>query len=763
MVDPSTTQKKAYKILLDVFERCLRRLKPGVRCNEVHAEARSALEKSEMPSLARHMTKTVGSGIGIEVKDSLNLSAKNKSSISAGMAFDLNIGLKDVPHDVEEEAAGASALKTYSLHLSDTVVVDAAQSEKSGMYCRRLTKFSTSWANVAYYITKNDSEGEEEEEETTNGLSKEDRAAVEEAKALTGVPVTRRARRNTGKQDESMAKAEMRRGERQRELMMELKKKHDKTGSEVVSEDEDVGPGDYIEKKVFKSPKDYPREMKSTAVYVDERKECVFIPINSVPVPFHISTIKSVSKSEGDRAVFLRINFFAPTKAMLQKGRGNHEVVNQVCAKFPLAVFLKDISIRSSNTANLGKQLRLIKELQKRLRTREREQKEMEDIVEQAALKLIRNPPRLQDLSMKPHISGRRTHGTLEAHENGFRFRSVKGEKHDILYSNIRHAIFQPCKNELIVLIHFNLKHPVLINRKKHSNVQFYTEVVEKSEALKKKKRSMYDPDEIDEEQRERKLKRKLNDLFKKFQLKVNMLLEKLSKRPIEFDVPYRKLAFYGTPHKEMVMIQPCTSCLVNLTETPSFVLSLDDIDHVHFERASVSTRTSTFEMVIIRKDHKKEPIRIDAIPSKNLDMLEDWLNEVRKTYTKGPENWNWKQVMKAVIDQELDGMFWKDYDHEGHPKPIGWLFLAPDTGDGEMDDDDSDDAFAPPEESSEEEDDWDPTESDDDDDGESEEEETDAEDWSDMEEEAAADDKRIEAKRKRRDESDRHHKKKRR
>jgi nucleosome binding factor SPN SPT16 subunit len=243
--------------------------------------------------------------------------------------------------------------------------------------------------------------------------------------------------------------------------------------------------------------------------------------------------------------------------------------------------------------------------------------------------------------------------------------KQVRGEKLDVNYNNIRHSVFQPCKKELTVILHFNLKNPILINKKKHTNVQFYTEVVEKSLALKKSKRSMYDPDEIDEEQRERKLKRKLNELFKKFQLRVNAMLERIGKETIEFDVPYRNLAFQGrcssveferilyqsmslvskthfrcqlifadsliefiqtptttgTPHKEMVTMMPCTHCLVNLTDYPHFVLSLDDIDHVHFERASVSVRTSTFEMVVILKDHKKDPIRIDAIPTKKLDV----------------------------------------------------------------------------------------------------------------------------------------------
>lgn len=48
--------------------------------------------------------------------------------------------------------------------------------------------------------------------------------------------------------------------------------------------------------------------------------------------------------------------------------------------------------------------------------------------------------------------------GTLEAHTNGLRYTTLKGDKVDILYNNIKHAFFQPSKGEMIVLIHFHLK-----------------------------------------------------------------------------------------------------------------------------------------------------------------------------------------------------------------------------------------------------------------------------------------------------------------
>ena len=37
--------------------------------------------------------------------------------------------------------------------------------------------------------------------------------------------------------------------------------------------------------------------------------ECVLVPINGNPVPFHISTIKNVVQPDPDKATYLRLNF----------------------------------------------------------------------------------------------------------------------------------------------------------------------------------------------------------------------------------------------------------------------------------------------------------------------------------------------------------------------------------------------------------------------------------------------------------------------
>lgn len=142
-------------------------------------------------------------------------------------------------------------------------------------------------------------------------------------------------------------------------------------------------------------------------------------------------------------------------------------------------------------------------------------------------------------------------------------------------------------------------------------------QVVDASVALDSARRSMYDPDELDEEQRERHLRKKLNEMssrpcvyfmicpfkccanhtlrlrFKEFCKKMERVakqhhydLERKAGSSLHvhkwhyyrFDIPYRDLGFHGVPNREMVLIQPTVHCLVNLTETPFFIVELDHV-----------------------------------------------------------------------------------------------------------------------------------------------------------------------------------------
>jgi nucleosome binding factor SPN SPT16 subunit len=99
------------------------------------------------------------------------------------------------------------------------------------------------------------------------------------------------------------------------------------------------------------------------------------------------------------------------------------------------------------------------------------------------------------------------------------------------LRRNIRHAFFQPAEKEMITLVHFHLRDAIMVGKKKATDIQFYTEasrwpcllipvawctcsrilqVMDSVQTLDAGRRSAYDPDEIDEEQKERDVRNKV-------------------------------------------------------------------------------------------------------------------------------------------------------------------------------------------------------------------------------------------------------------
>jgi nucleosome binding factor SPN SPT16 subunit len=119
-----------------------------------------------------------------------------------------------------------------------------------------------------------------------------------------------------------------------------------------------------------------------------------------------------------------------------------------------------------------------------------------------------------------------------------------------------------------------------MLNKKQVVDIQFYTEVDEVSADLAKSK-GIHDRDEIEAEQRQKRMQKKLRDAFKAFYNNVADWTQRMKDDgtsrnvAVEFDLPVRELGFQGVPLKSTVLCQPTTHCLVNLTDQTPFVLSL--------------------------------------------------------------------------------------------------------------------------------------------------------------------------------------------
>lgn len=214
--------------------------------------------------------------------------------------------------------------------------------------------------------------------------------------------------------------------------------------------------------------------------------------------------------------------------------------------------------------------------------------------------------------------------------------------------------------------------------------------------------------------------------------------VEAMTKQQIEFDTPFRDLGFPGAPFRSTVLLQPTSGSLVNLTEWPPFVIPLEDVELVHFERVQFHLRN--FDMVFVFKNYNQKIAMVNAVPMNMLDHVKEWLNSCDIRYSEGIQSLNWAKIMKTITD-----------DPEGFFDNGGWTFLDPESdGEGEPNDDtedEEDDAYEPTDDDDEDESDSeDYSEASEEDDTGSDEDlgsdEESGKDWSDLEREAAEEDR---------------------
>ena len=294
-----------------------------------------------------------------------------------------------------------------------------------------------------------------------------------------------------------------------------------------------------------------------------------------------------------------------------------------------------------------------------------------------------RRPQVLDNIFIRPALEGKRVAGKVEIHQNGIRYQSPLStqQRVDILFSNIRHLFFQPCQHELIVIIHVHLKDPIIVgNKKKTKDVQFYREATDITfdETGNRKRKYRYgDEDEFEAEQEERGRRAELDRQFKAFAEKI---AEAGRNEGIEVDMPLRDLGFNGVPYRSNVYIQPTTECLIQLTEPPFMVLTIEDIEVAHLERVQFGLKN--FDLVFVFKDFSRPPYHVNTIPVESLEDVKEWLDSSDIAFTEGPLNLNWPTIMKTVISDPhhffVDG---------------GWSFLSSASDDEEDGDDEGEES----------------------------------------------------------------------
>ncbi|KAI9883318.1 MAG: FACT complex subunit spt16 [Watsoniomyces obsoletus] len=707
LVDPDKVQEDHYKFLIALHQSVMQDLRDGAVLGDVYSKAVKMIQ-AKKPDLGKHFAKSLGSGIGIELRDqTLNINGKNTRIVKDGMTFCVATAFNDIPNASPRDKRSA----TYTLAVSDTVRVTRAEPVI-------FTASAPSEPETISFFFK-------DEDDVPAPKIKEKKAP---RPTLTTDNITRtklRGARNKEKDEGAEA--------RRREHQKELAKKNQEAGLEryagTASNQNGATQKTFKRFESYKRENQFPTKVSELLIVVDTKNSTLVLPIMGRPVPFHINTIKNASKSDEGEYAYLRINFLSPGQGV---GRKDDQPFED-----PSAQFVRSLTFRSKDADRMEDIAQQITELRKAALRREQEKKDMEDVVEQDKLVEVRNrrPPRLSDVYIRPATDGKRVPGEVEIHQNGLRYHSPlrPDQRVDILFNNVKHLFFQPSVHELIVIIHVHLRNPIVVGKKKTQDVQFYrdaTDIQFDETGHRKRKHRFDDEEEFEAEQEERRRRAALDKEFKSFAEKIS---EAGRNENVSVDIPYRELGFQGVPNRANVLMQPSTDCLVQLTDPPFFVVTLDEIEAAHLERVQFGLKN--FDLVLIFKDFQRTPVHINTIPVESLEAVKDWLDSINIPISEGPLNLNWGTIMKTVTSDPhqffIDG---------------GWSVLGVDSDAEGEDDEEEESAFelsesemAASEESSEEDSEFDEDASNDEgsEGGMDDDEDDDGEDWDEMEKNA--------------------------
>lgn len=310
----------------------------------------------------------------------------------------------------------------------------------------------------------------------------------------------------------------------------------------------------------------------------------------------------------------IRFNFSLPTKDSSETIRNFH--------------FIKSVTVRFRDHSSAAEVIKEFNDFKKWMSQKEAESSLKKDLA--APAKLLELPGKrvkLTDVFMRPGFDGKRVPGDVEIYSNGLRYIQLgkSDSSLDIMFDNIKHLYFQSCRHEMVVLIHLNLVSPILIGKKKVTDVQFYREALDSlvdETSGRRKKLRLGDEDEIMQEAEERKRRKEADAEFKLFAQKISEVSKVLL-----VEEPFRELGFTGVPHRQTVLLQPTAESLVFLSEPPFLVVTLSEIEIVYFERIVFGLRN--FDMVFVNKDHSIPPVHVTSIPVSSLEPVKKWLKYI--------------------------------------------------------------------------------------------------------------------------------------
>ena len=307
LVDVPPVVEKTYAILLKLYDHCMEQMVPGNEMKNVYEAAKKYLEDKDK-NLVAFLPKSLGFAIGLEFRDStLVLNGTNTAKFQEGMVFCLSVGFQNVPltpEDTAKSSASMQKLKVFSLLVGDTMLI-----QREGVP-DVLTKSSKEFSDISYKLDDkgSDEDGDEDDEEE-DGDNEANKNKNKKGDADDGVRRSARSKEEKSATEQAAAL----RGQRQQDIMrkkIEDARRRMEAGDDGAQTVSNEKVAEAVELSVYRSSEEYPRDTHPLQLRVDMEKECLLLPINGQPVPFHISTIKNITAPEGEKTVYMRINFY---------------------------------------------------------------------------------------------------------------------------------------------------------------------------------------------------------------------------------------------------------------------------------------------------------------------------------------------------------------------------------------------------------------------------------------------------------------------
>lgn len=653
----SQVVKDAYKFLLAVSDAAIDLLCPGTSFKDVYgAVMRTATTLNE--GLAKQLSAPLGFGTGLLILDARhNINEKNAALVIPGMTLVIRLHLS-----VDNGTTKSSVL------LSDTVVVQQAKGEL-------ITKQKRSLGDVL--LQSPEQKVEKQKELAEKKAEKPSELADDGPRDLT--KITRAAARGTDYNREE---------DRQVQLTQLMKEKHaewegagrkNEIGDALEEyKTSELGLLGKNEASAYPTEKEFPEEaIHSNQPFLDKKRETLWLPLagpGEPSSPFHVATISKMEQTSRGSVQTLTVTFHTTQESNLAF-RSNRT-----------KVFIKEATFTHTDANRFLALVTGVRTIQQSIKTRDQQRKESIGVVAQAGLKLEPRAAKLPDVKCRPPpVTGRSgCTGDLQVHTNGFRFQSHQCPPLDILYSNIKHIIFQPSKNDICVILHLVLKQPILLNKKKAEHIQFAAEVMETSEQMTVSRRTH--EEELAAEEKERERIKMTNQQFAMFAKAAS------EKSGIATELGLKDVDFQGCPARSLCRVRASERCVWAVNELPLFALTLNEVEVASLER--VVPNGATFDIFFVKKDYRTV-VSILTIPLTKVEMIKDWLLQCKVVYFESTSNIQWSEMLKTIRGDP-------DWEPWGE---AGWKEMIDPEADSDEEDSDDDDSDYEGDEEEEEED----------------------------------------------------------